>query len=153
MRIRTITGKLALACAAGLALGLGAQAALADTAPGTLPPEHHAGDISYVSGGIGSDQSGAFKAAEHKYPLSLEFAGHTNDDGNVYLADVPVTIKDSQGNVVLKAHANGPYMLISLPDGKYVVSADNGGNTVTHTVQVGHATHTHQMFFWANAKE
>lgn len=152
MNARSVQYKTAaLSLAATLTLVLGAQGAFAATmnnAANGLPPVQHAGGIAYVSGGIGSDQSAAFKAATAHYPLSLEFA-RQSADGNEYLADVPVTIADTHGQTLLSTRTLGPFMLVALPRGHYVVSASHDGKTVKHTVDVGKTAHEHEAFVWA----
>ncbi|WP_321945922.1 carboxypeptidase regulatory-like domain-containing protein [Paraburkholderia sp. J10-1] len=114
---------------------------------GVLPPAQRSGDIAYLSGGVGSDQSAAFKAAMHRYPLSLEFA-RQSADGNEYLADVPVKIADMHGTPLLSTRTRGPFMLVSIPDGRYVITASHGGNTERRTVDIGKATRAHETFVW-----
>jgi hypothetical protein len=130
------------------ASGTPAATAQANGAP-TLPPLQHAGDIAYRSGGIGSDQSAAFKSAMPRYPLSLEFAQHTAANGNEYLANVPVTISDMHGKTLLTTKTRGPFMLVSIPNGRYVVSAQHDGNTQQRTVDIGKTPHTHEAFVWS----
>ena len=140
----------ALSLAATLTLALGAQGAFAATmnnAANGLPPAQHADGIAYVSGGIGSDQSAAFKAATAHYPLSLEFARQAAS-GNEYLADVPVTIANAHGQTLISTRTHGPYMLVALPHGHYVVTASHDGKTVERTVNVGNTTHEHETFVW-----
>ncbi|MFD1554348.1 carboxypeptidase regulatory-like domain-containing protein [Paraburkholderia silviterrae] len=148
----------ALSLAAALALALGAPAAFAATsgssgttaaqaAAGVLPPAQHAGSISYLSGGIGSDQSAAFKAAMTRYPLSLEFA-RESASGNEYLANVPVKISDAHGQPLLSTRTNGPFMLVTLPNGHYVVTASHDGKTVQRAVDIGKTSHAHEAFVW-----
>jgi hypothetical protein len=134
----------AISLAATLALAFGAPAAFAASA---LPATQHAGSISYVTGGIGSDQSAAFKAAMTRYPLSLEFAKQSAS-GNVYLANVPVKIADAHGQPVLSTRSNGPFMLVTLPNGHYVVTASHGGKTVQRTVDIGKTSHAREAFVW-----
>ncbi|WP_051481237.1 hypothetical protein [Paraburkholderia nodosa] len=114
---------------------------------GVLPPARHKGDIAYLSGGIGSDQSAAFKSAMHQYPLSLEFA-RQSAGGNEYLANVPVKIADMHGTPVLSTRTRGPFMLVSIPDGRYVITASHGGNTERRTVDIGKTTRAHETFVW-----
>ncbi|WP_321886344.1 carboxypeptidase regulatory-like domain-containing protein [Paraburkholderia bannensis] len=151
MNARSVQYKTAaLSLAATLTLALGAQCAFAATMNNVangLPPVQHAGDIAYVTGGIGSDQSAAFKAATSRYPLSLEFA-RQSASGNEYLADVPVTIADAHGETLLSTRTHGPFMLVALPHGHYVVSASHDGKTVKRTVDVGKTTHEHEAFVW-----
>ncbi|WP_322092747.1 carboxypeptidase regulatory-like domain-containing protein [Paraburkholderia bannensis] len=151
MNARSVQYKTAaLSLAATLTLALGAQCAFAATMNNVangLPPVQHAGDIAYVTGGIGSDQSAAFKAATSRYPLSLEFA-RQSASGNEYLADVPVTIADAHGETLLSTRTHGPFMLVALPHGHYVVSASHDGKTVKRSVDVGKTTHEHEAFVW-----
>ena len=114
---------------------------------GELPVAQHMGDIAYVSGGIGSDQSAAFKAAMPRYPLSLEFARHSAD-GNEYLADVPVKIADMRSTPLLSTRTRGPFMLVLIPAGRYIVTASHDGNTERCTVDIGKMTRAHETFVW-----
>jgi hypothetical protein len=149
-----IGAALALAVVFGTPAAFAAQSTgAAVTAPvdgaSRLPPTQHAGDIAYLSGGIGSDQSAAFKTAMSRYPLSLEFAQHTAANGNEYLANVPVTIADAHGNTLLTTKTRGPFMLVSIPDGRYVVTARHDGNTQQRTIEVGKTGHAHEAFVWS----
>ena len=80
-------------------------------------------------------------------PLVLEFVGITKA-GNDYLADVPVTISDSHGKDLLSTKSDGPFMLVSLPHGRYDVTARYHGKTKRREVSVSDATHAHEMFAW-----
>lgn len=149
-----IGAALALAVVFGAPGAFAAQsggAAVVATSDGAarLPPTQHAGDIAYLSGGIGSDQSAAFKDARSRYPLSLEFAQHTAANGNEYLANVPVTIADMHGNTLLTTKTRGPFMLVSIPDGRYVVTARHDGNTQQRTVEVSKTGHAREAFVWS----
>ncbi len=123
-----------------------AMAATAATPP--LPPAHHQGDITYLSGGVGSDQAAAMKRAMRHYPLALEFVGKTKSNGNEYLADVPIELTGMHGKTMLSTEAQGPFMLLSLPKGRYVVTASHDGKTERRTVDIGSGTHAHEMFVW-----
>ena len=120
---------------------------LALATPASLPPVQQAGGVSYLSGGVGSDQSAAIKDEMHNYPLVLEFVGKTNS-GSDYLADIPVQISDAHGTVLLNANARGPFMLVSLPRGRYTVTASYNGKQERRTVNVATGAHAHEMFVW-----
>lgn len=122
-----------------------AQLALA--MPEGVPPVQHAGGISYLSGGVGSDESAAIKGEMGNYPLVLEFVGKTNA-GNDYLADIPVQISDVHGTVVLDTSSRGPFMLISLPNGRYTVTASYNGNQVRRVVSIAIGAHARELFIW-----
>jgi hypothetical protein len=133
-----------LATAALIVIG---SCPLASAATSALPPAQHAGDITYLSGGVGSDQSAAIKGVMRNYPLVLEFVGKTNS-GNEYLADVPVQISDTHGKDLLNTQTGGPYMLLSLPHGQYTVTAMYKGKTERRAVNITAATHAREMFAW-----
>ncbi|PRF23831.1 carboxypeptidase-like regulatory domain-containing protein [Burkholderia multivorans] len=133
---------VAVALSAGLAAAAtGAYAQSSDS----LPEATQQGDISFVSGGIGKDQSTAFERNESAWPLALRFTGK----GGEYLADVHVRIVDGKGNEVLKTDARGPYMLVKLPPGRYTVHASYQGSDETRAVTVGAKGGAKAAFQWS----
>jgi opacity protein-like surface antigen len=107
-------------------------------AQSAMPPEQTQGNVRYVTGGIGKDESEAMKAAESTYSISLVFA--VQRDGKAdYLANVPVTIRDTSGNTVFSLSNDGPYLLVKLPAGSYDVSASHDGQVKSQHVTVGPA--------------
>ena len=129
-------------------LALAACTQYAFAATDYLPPVQHQGDIAFLSGGIGQSESTAIKDAMHHYPLTLEFAGKEHS-GNVYLANVPVEISDMHGHTVLKTTAAGPFLLASLPDGQYRVTAHYRGKEESRDVQINPSAHVHELFLWS----
>jgi hypothetical protein len=104
----------------------------------SLPQEVVQGSASYVSGGVGKDESDAMKQAEKRYPLALEFSQHgaSKGDKGDFVADVKLTIEDRNGNTVLNATSTGPFVLAKVPDGKYTVKAEEDGKTQVRQVTV-----------------
>jgi len=127
--------------AGALALGL-TGAALAQDG---LPPLQSSGGVSYMTGGVGLDESAAIKAAEKDFNLSLLFAQTKRGE---YLSDVKVSIADKAGKTVLKVVSDGPMLLVRLPAGAYKVSADHGGKTLVKTVQVAAKGVARASFVW-----
>jgi hypothetical protein len=136
------------ACSVSLLLGLTAAAAAKSTAD--LPPEHTNGPVTYMSGGVGSDRAAAMKRESSRFPLGLEFVQGKKDQHAMYLADVPVTIKSAEGRVLLDTRSDGPYLLASLPDGHYTISAEHAGKSETRQVQVEHGKHQRVVFEWVS---
>lgn len=130
-----------------MTLVLSATAQLALAMPEALPPVQQVGAINYLSGGVGSDESTAIKSEMGNYPLVLEFAGKTNA-GNEYLADIPVQISDAHGTVVLDTSTRGPFMLVSLPYGRYTVTASYNGNQVRRVVSIAAGAPARELFVW-----
>jgi hypothetical protein len=111
------------------------------TSPSSLPPPppmtqltpKTENGITYLCGGVGSDEASEMKTMARDHDLMLTFAAR---DGS-YLADVNVNIADARGNSVLKTSCGGPIMLVDLgAGGTYKVSAETGGSTVTKTVRI-----------------
>ncbi len=160
MKPRTTKKTLFAAGLAALALGLtgGAFAQASGVVGGTttdmtsagnesgggMPQIQHQGEIAYVSGGVGSDESAALKSAAHGWPLALRFTGPGAD----YLADVHVRIVGSHDTEVLKADSRGPYMLVKLPPGRYTVHAQYKDEDQTREVTVGKAAGARADFHW-----
>jgi hypothetical protein len=120
--------------AAAAVLALAGSAVQAQ--PAGLPEMQSQGSARWVCGGIGSDESAAFRAAMSSHPLSLLFAA----PGGAYQADVRVTVRDAAGATALAMRANGPVCLVNLPAGRYVVEAAPDGAAVqSRSAQVGGA--------------
>jgi hypothetical protein len=113
-----------------------------------LPPEQTQGEVTYVSGGIGQEESQAFEAAAAQYPLALEFAIKHAPRAS-YTTNVHVIVTDTQGTPVLDTHSHGPFLLAKLPAGRYTVIAERHQQTLTRTVHVANHKPTHVMFLWA----
>ena len=100
------------------------------------PLERTQGAVSYVSGGIGSDEAEALRQAAADYPLTLELAAAAGGPRDEYISDARVAIRDSQGAPVLETRT-GPLLLVRLPAGTYDVDVDWNGAHRHETVQVG----------------
>lgn len=113
MRQRCMTTVLLIALVAGLAtLGI-AQEWL------PKPQVQMENGIRYVSGGVGVSSRDTLQQMADDYNLKLVFAVQ---QGN-YLADVPVVIRDRQGNIMLDVVAQGPWLFVDMPAGNYIVTA------------------------------
>ncbi|VVE30754.1 carboxypeptidase regulatory-like domain-containing protein [Pandoraea communis] len=136
---------VAAATAAVMAGSLGGISA-AHAQGGMLPPSMQQGNVTYVSGGIDSDESGAFKREASRWPLSIEMAAR-GDGANEYVADVQVQIMHG-GTTVLDTRSKGPFMLVKLPEGNYTVKATYDGKPMTKDVRVSAKGHAAAMFLW-----
>jgi hypothetical protein len=135
---------------AGISAMLLVAGASADGNP--LPPVQYAGAISYIAGGIGSDESNAMKEEAGSYALSMIFADRIGDR-NVYTTDVQLTIASAGGTSVLDIPSAGPLLLVNLPAGEYRVTATARGISKTRLVQVSAGSHRQLVFEWAPAAQ
>jgi len=88
--------------------------------------------VPWLSGGVGKDEREAMMAAVSDYNLKLEFA----NTGGEYLGDVRIAIRSDNGENVLDIVSSGPWLLTRLPPGRYEVSAEAAGRTLSDTVNV-----------------
>ena len=111
-----------------------------------------AGNVSYISGGVGEDEAAAMKSAAAGYPLELQFVQKATPRDE-FLADVKVRITDRARNVVLDAVASGPFLLAKLPAGTYQIEADHVGVVKRQTVDIRPGKHQRSVFVWAATDE
>jgi hypothetical protein len=140
---RVSTTLLSIFSAVGVALAVTAMGA----STSALPIEQVQGSVSYLSGGIGLDESNAIKQAASQYPLELEFVRKATPKAE-YLSDIKVTIKDHAGKTVLNTIANGPFLLAKLPAGQFTVTAERGGEAKQRVVNIKAQRHERVMFVW-----
>ncbi len=132
-----------LAVCAACAAPLAAQAQDADA--GGLPQALHQGDVTFVTGGVGLDESQALRTEAPRWPLAMRFTGSGAD----YLADVHVKITSGADTTVLQADSRGPYMLVQLRPGKYTVKATYDGHDQTRSITIGRKGHQKLDFSWS----
>ena len=111
---------------------------------GGLPQIQHRGDVSFVSGGVGQDESTALRRAQSEWPLSLRFTGPGSD----FLADVQVRVVDAHDSNVLTATSRGPYMLVKLRPGRYTVHAQYKDRDQSKSVTVPAKGTAKADFYW-----
>ncbi|HMH77413.1 MAG TPA: hypothetical protein VK547_12355 [Candidatus Udaeobacter sp.] len=91
-----------------------------------------AGDVPYLSGGVGADAREELLAKEKEYNLKIVGAEKSGD----YLAGVKVVIESARKEQVLDTTMEGPILLAKLAPGTYTIRAVNDGQTLTRTVTV-----------------
>lgn len=109
-----------------------------------LPPVTRVENIEFTSGGLRHDEELALKRAAQDYPLELVFTEHdelvSDATDHLYehpLTEIPVSIRDDQGKVVLQGVSRGPIFLARLPKGRYTVTAKWDSWTFTRPVTIG----------------
>jgi hypothetical protein len=114
--------------------------------------KHTQGSLAYISGGIGSDEAQAMRAAAADYPLTLEFAA-AGPERDPYIADARVEIRDLKGNAVLDTTTEGPVLLVRLPSGTYTLNVEWNGAQKRKTVLVAADKRQHVMFEFPRAAD
>ena len=109
-----------------------------------VQPQQQSG-ISYLSGGIGEDESKAIQQTTG-YNLHLTFSVGAE---NKYIPDVDVVIQKAQGQTVLTLSQAGPLVYVQLPPGKYTVVATRKGEERRDSADVGGGPARNLVFHWA----
>ena len=91
-----------------------------------------AGEISYLSGGVGKPEREQLRALEKDFNLKLVFSAA---DGK-YVANVKIVVSDAKGRKLLEHVADGPFFMARLPAGEYSVAATFAGKTQTRKIGV-----------------
>jgi hypothetical protein len=139
-------GFVAAALFATLTVSLTGRAWAQQATDNGMPQIQRQGEIEFVSGGVGADESHALERARSQWPLGLNFTGSGSD----YLADVQVRIVDSHNVDVLNTTSQGPYMLVRLRPGQYTVHASYKGNEQSKAVTVPAKGSTGSTFHWSS---
>ncbi len=85
-----------------------------------LPDVHILGDISYITGGIGVEETKAMESERSDYNLQImnsDSTGHFDGTRNIL-------ISDENGNELLDVNG-GPLFYASLPKGRYLVQGSS----------------------------
>lgn len=122
-------------------------AVFAACAQASLPEVQRSGDVEYVTGGVGLDESTALKAAARQWPLALQFAV-TGGGSAQYASDIGVVMRGADGRTVLEAVSGGPFLLVRVPPGRYAVEATRNGQTQRRQLTVRQGASTGAMFGW-----
>jgi hypothetical protein len=112
-----------------------------------LPTVQQQGDVTFVSGGIGSDESDALRAVKGDYNLRIISA---DKDGH-FRGDTQVVVSDMKGNVLLDTMTQGPLLYANLPDGRYIVEGSSEGQTNKQTIRIATGKNTRVHFSWVAA--
>lgn len=108
----------------------------------TLPSQVYASTGKFMSAGVSVQGRKVERPAG--YSLKLVFA----DSAGRYLADVAVTVKHIDGQLLGKTTAKGPWLFVKAPHGDYVVTATrHDGATLTRTVSAPRAGGMRELVF------
>lgn len=125
-----------------IGLSLFASVTLATSTP------RASGAATYLSGGVGKEEADAMRREAKAYPLRMTFSERRDGE---FIVDVPVVITDAQGRRVLDLPNAGPLLYVSLPNGKYKISARFHNVTETKNVTLAGKGGRDVYFNWKSA--
>ena len=112
-----------------------------------IPDTQYSKGISYISGGVGEEESQAILAEAKQWPLLLELSQLENGRG-VWIFGAKIKILNTQNQVVFDAQADGPYILINLTAGNYQIEASYDGVVQKRLVLIQGAAPQKLAIFW-----
>jgi hypothetical protein len=92
-----------------------------------IPETQYSQGISYITGGVGEGEAAAILAEAKQWPLLLEMSQIENGRG-VWIFGATIKIMSSaKKQMAFEAQADGPYMLVNLVPGDYMIEATYEG--------------------------
>ena len=113
-----------------------------------LPPTKTQGTVSFITGGIGSDQSNAMYAAAKKWSVLIEMSQIDGSGRGVWIAGINVRILDSKQKTVLETVSDGPLMLLNTPAGQYEIEATYQSKVLKRSLTIKDKENQRVTLFW-----
>ena len=107
-----------------------------------------AGNVTYVSGGVGTESIDQLNAISGDFNLKLVFALSSGE----YVSGTRVVVADTQGNALLDTISEGPWFLAKLPRGNYRIIATLADKQLTRRISVGPGKIRTVDFRWVSEK-
>ncbi|MFV1923099.1 MAG: hypothetical protein ACMZ63_10925 [Methylotenera sp.] len=106
--------------------------------------------ISYVTGGICVDEAEMMKSIANNFPLEIVLVEKSDEyEKENYIADVRVVITDTKKEKkYLDVYTEGPFLLVNLPDNRYLITADHNGVSKEYKVNIDNKKHKRIVFLW-----
>ena len=112
-----------------------------------IPETQHSQGIAYITGGVGEGETVAILAETKQWPLLLEMSQIENGRG-VWIFGATIKITDSKKQIIFEAQADGPYMLVNLVPGDYVIEATYQGVVQKRPLSVRSDSSQKISIFW-----
>jgi hypothetical protein len=103
-----------------------------DDTRSSLPQVKEENGVSYISGGVGSEEADALNRMSDHFNLKLTTAIPSGQ----FTSPSMIRIADVRGAKVIEVRPNGPIFLAKMPAGEYVIQATAEGQTMTRKVTV-----------------
>jgi hypothetical protein len=108
------------------------------------------GEVRFLSGGVGAEESSALKAVRDQYNLHLLFSAK---DTGEYLSDIEVRIADAAGKTLVETVSEGPQLFAQLKPGRYIIDAVYGGKSLRKTVSITEKRGASLSLIWPESLE
>ena len=112
-----------------------------------IPQTQYSLGVSYITGGVGEEESSAILTEAKQWPLLLELSQLENGRG-IWIFGSQIKILNASNAVVFDAKADGPYMLINLTAADYVIQASYQGVVQNRSISVKAGQSQKISIFW-----
>ena len=112
-----------------------------------IPDTQYSQGISYISGGVGEEESEAILAESKQWPLLLELSQLEGGRG-VWIFGTKIKVLNTQNQVIFDAQADGPYIMINLTAGRYLIEASYQGGIQKKPVLIKGSGPQKLAIFW-----
>lgn len=112
-----------------------------------IPDTQYSQGISYISGGVGEEESQAILTESKQWPLLLELSQLENGRG-VWIFGAMIKILNTMNQVIFDAQSDGPYILINLTAGQYQIEASYQGSIQKKSVLIQGSGLQKLAIFW-----
>lgn len=112
-----------------------------------LPMEMLAGNVTYVTGGVGKAEAAIMRNMAKEFQLEISFGQKLKQQAE-FLAGVKVRIYDEQQNTLLDITTDGPFLLANMPQGTYMVSAEFNAEVKSQMIDIENEKHKKIEFWW-----
>ncbi len=112
-----------------------------------IPETQYSQGISYITGGVGEGETLAILAEAKQWPLLLEMSQIENGRG-VWIFGAIIKILNLSKQVIFNAQADGPYMLVNLVPGDYVIEATYEGAMQKRALSIKADSSQKISLFW-----
>jgi hypothetical protein len=112
-----------------------------------IPDTQYSQGISYISGGVGEEESQAILMESKQWPLLLELSQLENGRG-VWIFGAKIKVLNTKNQVIFDAQADGPYMLMNLTAGQYQIEASYQGSIQKKSVLIQGSGSQKLAIFW-----
>jgi hypothetical protein len=112
-----------------------------------IPDTQYSQGISFITGGVGKEETEAILGEAKQWPITLELSQIENGRG-VWIFGATIKVLNAKKQIIFDAQADGPYMLINLVPSEYVINATYEGVIQTRAVSIKADSSQKISLFW-----
>jgi len=112
-----------------------------------IPDTQSSLGISYISGGVGEEESKSMLVEAKQWPLMLELSQLESGRG-IWIFGAAIKILNTKQKLIFDAQAEGPYIIINLNAGDYLIEATYEGVVQKRAIHIKSDEPQKISIFW-----